>query len=134
MARELSPCGTPAAYRRHKRRGEPVDDACAQAGRDQKNARVEAGREMSGAAFAEAYSASAPIVDDVDPLSEALDNLRIIREALKSGPPHNTIASLSKRRDELVDRIQAIKAAQPEVSVLDELTRKREARRSAPTG
>ena len=23
-----SPCGTVAAYKRHKRRGEPVDDAC----------------------------------------------------------------------------------------------------------
>jgi hypothetical protein len=25
---ELKPCGTPAAYRRHKRNQEPVDDAC----------------------------------------------------------------------------------------------------------
>jgi len=26
-----APCGTPAAYRRHKRRGEPIDDACREA-------------------------------------------------------------------------------------------------------
>ena len=35
-APELRPCGTLAAYRRHKRRGEPVDEACRQeAARDQ---------------------------------------------------------------------------------------------------
>lgn len=33
--RELKPCGTPAAYRRHLRYGEPIDDAC----RDAENAR-----------------------------------------------------------------------------------------------
>lgn len=26
--RKLAPCGTYAAYRRHQRRGEPIDDAC----------------------------------------------------------------------------------------------------------
>jgi hypothetical protein len=30
-APELRPCGTPAAYRRHLRRGEPVDESCRQA-------------------------------------------------------------------------------------------------------
>lgn len=133
MPRELSPCGTPAAYRRHKRNGEPVDDACAQAGRDQKNVRKDAERSDSGAAFAVAAMAE-PAFDDVDPLTEALDNLRIIRAALGSAPPHNTVASLTKRRDELVDRIVEIKASKPEVSVLDELTRKREARRAEASG
>jgi len=28
LARQLSPCGTPAAARRHYRRGEPIDDEC----------------------------------------------------------------------------------------------------------
>ena len=30
--RPLAPCGTPGAYRRHYRRGEPVDEECRQAG------------------------------------------------------------------------------------------------------
>ena len=30
-APELKPCGTPAAYKRHLRRGEPVDESCRQA-------------------------------------------------------------------------------------------------------
>lgn len=33
--RPLARCGTPAAYRRHKRRGEPVDAACQAANRRQ---------------------------------------------------------------------------------------------------
>lgn len=28
MARELRPCGTLAAHSRHRRRGEPIDQAC----------------------------------------------------------------------------------------------------------
>lgn len=44
-----SPCGTFAAYQRHKRKGEAVDDDCAQAARDQKNARKDAKREADSA-------------------------------------------------------------------------------------
>lgn len=29
--RPLKPCGTPAAYRRHQRHGEPIDEPCDQA-------------------------------------------------------------------------------------------------------
>jgi hypothetical protein len=29
--RDVKPCGTTAAYRRHARRGEPIDEACRQA-------------------------------------------------------------------------------------------------------
>lgn len=29
--RALKPCGTVAAYKRHQRKGEPIDDACAAA-------------------------------------------------------------------------------------------------------
>jgi hypothetical protein len=37
-------CGTPGAYRRHKRRHEPVDDACEIAGREHEAARKRAAR------------------------------------------------------------------------------------------
>jgi hypothetical protein len=134
MARELEPCGTPAAYRRHKRKGEPVDEACAEAGRNQKNVRVDAVQAAAGAAVAEAFEVE-PGVDDLDPLEEARDNLRIIRAALRSGPPPNTVAALTKRRDEAVDRIRQIMAETPEVSAFDQLAAKRAARGgSAATG
>ena len=35
-ADRLAPCGTPAAARRHHRRGEPLDEACRQAQRREK--------------------------------------------------------------------------------------------------
>lgn len=37
MTRPLKPCGTIAAYARHKRDNEPIDDACQQAWRNYKN-------------------------------------------------------------------------------------------------
>lgn len=39
MLTRLAPCGSYAAYRRHRRYGEPVDEACQQAARDQWNQR-----------------------------------------------------------------------------------------------
>lgn len=130
MARELAPCGTLAAYRRHKRRGEPVCEACAAVNREDKNGRKDQERFASGSAVRSAVSAE-PDVDDVDALVEAKDNLRIVRAALRSDPPHNTIAALTKRRDELVDRIRLILAETPEVSAFDQLAQRREARRGA---
>lgn len=129
MARPLAPCGTMAAYKRHKRKGEPVDEACAAACRKQKNDRMAAKREASADAVRDAVEA-APSVDanEVDALEEALDNLRIVRAVLRDeGTPANTVAALTKRRDELVDRIGKLReAAKPvEVSVIDELTQRR---------
>jgi len=128
MARELSPCGTLAAYRRHKRNDEPVCDPCAEANRADKNGRKDQERELSGAAFTAALESEAE-VDELDPLAEAKDNLRILRAALRADPPHNTIAALTKRRDEAVDRIRQIMAETPEVSAFDQLASKRAARR-----
>lgn len=39
MLTRLAPCGSYGAYRRHRRYGEPVDEACQQAARDQWNQR-----------------------------------------------------------------------------------------------
>lgn len=136
MAQELKPCGTVAAARRHQRAGEPLDEACAQAIRDEKNGRKDAARSESAEAVRAAVAVE-PDVGDVDPLAEALDNLRIVRAVLRSeGTPANTVAALTKRRDELVDRIERLKAAvvPAEVSLIDELTSRRRDRRSEATG
>ena len=42
--REPAPCGTYAAARRHQRRGEPLDDACAEALREYVRLAVRKGR------------------------------------------------------------------------------------------
>lgn len=135
MPEELKPCGTPAAARRHRRKGEPLCEVCEQAVRDEKNARKQAERDASAAAVADAVTAADPL-DEVDALAEAMDNLRIVRAVLRSGDvPANAVATLTKRRDELVDRIRDLKNDKPsEVSVIDELTKRRRERVAAATG
>jgi hypothetical protein len=74
---------------------------------------------------------------EVDPLAEALDSLQLVRRALHSDQTMpKDIGPLTRRRDELVDRIKGLeKAAAPaEVSVFDELEQKREASRTRNTG
>lgn len=132
MSKQLQPCGTPAAARRHRRAGEPVCDECAQAIRDEKNGRKDAERAESAEMVREAVAAEPP-VEDVDPLAEAMDSLRIVRAVLRDeGTPANTVAALTKRRDELVDRIGRLSAASApaEVSVIDELTSRRSERQA----
>jgi hypothetical protein len=124
MIREVQPCGTSAAYQRHLRRGETVDEACQVAWREQKRERTRVLQTASGASFAAVYAASDP-VGDVDPLEEARDNLRILRAALRADPPANTVSALTKRRDEAVDRIRMLESVKPGLSILDELTSKR---------
>lgn len=136
MARDLKPCGTIAAARRHQRHKEPLCEACEQAVRDEKNARVQRRRDESQASVREAVKAAGP-VETVDPLEEALDNLRIVRAVLRDeGTPANTVAALTRRRDELVDRIQKLREAEApvEVSRIDELTSRRRERRTAASG
>ena len=131
-----SPCGTAAAAKRHRRKGEPLDESCAQAERDEKNARMDALRDHAAEAVREAVRA-APEIEGIDPLEEALDNLRIVRAVLRDeGTLPNTIAALTKRRDELVDRVARLREAQKpaEVSRIDELTNRRRERRAAATG
>lgn len=136
MARELKPCGTDAAFQRHRRRGETPCEPCREAHAAKKRRTDEARRSADAGRVREAVTAAAP-VEQVDPLAEAMDNLRIIRAVLRDeGTPANTLAALTKRRDELVDRIKGLQEATApvEVSVIDELTSRRRERRAAATG
>lgn len=106
-----------------------MDETCAAACRKPKIDGVAAKREASPSAVREVVTAAPPRdATEADPLEEALDNLRIVRAVLRDeGPPADTVATLTKRRDELVDRIGKLReAATPvEVSVIDELTQSR---------
>lgn len=136
MAREPLPCGTEAAYQRHRRAEESPCEPCVIAHRELKATKDRERRAADGEAVREAIDA-APSFEEIDPLAEALDNLRIVRAVLTSeATPANTIAALTKRRDDLVDRIQRLRAAQApvEVSRIDELTSRRRERRAAATG
>ena len=129
VARELKPCGTPAAYRRHLRNDEEPCEACLTAVREDVSHARQERRTASSMAVLDAV-VSAPPVDYVDPLEDARENLRIVKAAMQDAP-HNTIAQLSKRRQELVDYIKELSSADPGVSLKDELAAARDARRSA---
>lgn len=124
MAVVLKPCGTFAAYARHKRNKETPCGPCAQAARDQKNVRVEDGLAESAQVVTLAI-ASEPAVDHVNELDEALENLRIVKAAMGEAPA-NAVAALSKRREELVSWVSRLQDAdKPKVSAFDQLAQRR---------
>ena len=107
MARALQPCGTYAAYRRHTRNGEEACDLCKQAYRDYKNDRN---------GYADGADTSTPTLETAEPLlsapvprDDALENLRIVNEAMTKAAP-NAIPALSKRRQELVEYLNGLNA------------------------
>lgn len=69
----------------------------------------------------------------VNPLAEAHDNLRIVRALLQSGEiPANTVSALTRRRDELVDRIGTLsEGSTREVSALEAIEQRRRDRRKS---
>lgn len=130
MARPPAPCGTFSAYKRHKRKGEPVDDACAEAARNQKNDRVMANR-SAAADVVKLAIVESPEPEPIDELAEARENLRIVKATMNAGVPTG-MAALSKQYADLVALIKRLEAATaPKESKLDELARRRAERRAA---
>lgn len=130
MGRPLAPCGTFTAYKRHKRNGEAVDDACAQAARDQANSR-NAEKSDASADVVKLAIVDAPVVESIDELSEARENLRIVKATMLAGVPTG-MAALSKQYADLVALIRRLEDAEkPKESKLDELARRRAERLAA---
>lgn len=129
MGRPLKPCGTFAAYTRHKKAGEDPCDACMQAMRDQKNERVVAKRRAAGVA-------RLALVPDVEPdvlpdrLEVARDSLGIVEAALKSpDTPGGSIAGLTRRREELVEKVLALsRPVGEELSAIEQFAARRAGR------
>lgn len=135
VARELKPCGTVAAARRHQRAGEELDEACAQAIRDEKNGRVDARRAEDAAAAREAMPPASAEVSRDEVLHEVL---RTLRGQLAEAPPQS-VASIAKQ---IRDTLDAMGAASESVSVkaggVDDIAARRAERaarrRSAASG
>lgn len=101
----LAPCGTYPAYKRHIRRNEPIDDACAAANSEESKA-SQAGAASAMSLRKEEFISQEDEVDlkTLNKLDDALENLRIVRASLKACPP-SAVANLSKRRQELTEYI-----------------------------
>lgn len=130
MARPLAECGTWSAYKRHKARGEPVDDACAQAAREQNQKQRKSERaERSQVVQLAVVETPAPV--EVDELEDAKENLELVKAAMKSATPRE-LAALSKRREELVRRIATMTNASKKQAegggLLDQLAARRSQR------
>lgn len=149
MARELHPCGTWGAYKRHLRRGEKACEPCKHAARernrDSQKARVQA-RENAGfvpdrQAPATGHVSIASLTEEeqeeltLDPVQVAMQDLRQI-EAYMAGPDPvlpTQFTNLSRRREELIDRVRALVPDTEEVDAFDELAKRRESRESKTT-
>ena len=103
MARELQPCGTVAAARRHQRAGEALCEACAQAVRDEKNGRVSERRAGDVEAAREAMPPPSADVDRDEVLHEVL---RTLRGQLAEAPPQS-VASIAKQIRDTLDAMGA---------------------------
>lgn len=122
------PCGTFRAYYRHNKLGEPIDEACAQAARDQANGRNRMQKEEAEERLNDALDREPAVkTAELTELEEALENLRILRATMKVAPP-NAIAALSKRREELTAKIIRLRDGADDKkkgSALDQLTERR---------
>jgi hypothetical protein len=125
MPRELKPCGTPAAYRRHLRNDEDPCDDCKQAHADAENER----NGLRARADDVVELVPPPETDEpLDPIDDARENLRIVNAALYKAVPRE-VPALSKRRQELVAFI-AEHSGKGEATLEDQLAAAREARRA----
>ena len=126
-----APCGTFTAYKRHKRNGEPVDDACAQAARDQKNARKDAERAAAAA------TVPRPANPEPDAMTR-LDVLYALRKRLfnhiDEAAPQNVAPIAGQLRavaSEIADLVgESAEPVDTPESIFDELAQKRSKRAS----
>lgn len=103
MAAGMQPCGTQASAKRHRRLGEPMDEACLQAERDEKNGRVDARRAESAQAARAAMPEPSDGVDRDVVLHEVL---RTLRGQLAEAPPQS-VASIAKQIRDTLDAMGA---------------------------
>jgi hypothetical protein len=104
MARTLAPHGTPAAYARHLRHGEPACADCLSAVREARSSSRNSSRSAQVAAFQSARSQEPVIVGPIDELAESLESRRLIKQAISECTPGEVVA-LSKEWERLASRI-----------------------------
>lgn len=130
MARELKPCGTSAAYRRHLRNGEEACAECKAAVAREKQERLDGDRAVRKvAALVAVEPLTEPEPEVFDPLKDAKENLEIVKAALQEAVPRE-VAALSKRRQELVALIDDLGGVK-EMSLADQLADLRRRRAGA---
>ena len=148
--RSLAPCGTTAAAKRHRRRGEPPCPECKAAERAASKAardRKAAGRPPEAAVGAPvvrtvgqggsvvveqmvAYGATReiPVPTHEDPLESARWRLYKARAALIVAGPRDVASLLNAEAEAVAEISRLTETAKPKVSALDELAARRKRR------
>lgn len=126
MPRALAPCGTDSAFQRHKRRGEPVDEACREAHRRVR--RVQPVEDVDSAdprpvvaLPGGAVSMPSAPAGDVDARAELLANMALVKKAMEAIAEADPlkIVQLSKRHSELVDELVKVSGSRPAADAPD---------------
>lgn len=112
MARPPAPCGTLSAYKRHKRKGETVDQACMAAMKaDSASRRAGVDDDAQSAPIVTLPGGSVEMpaapAGDVDARAELLANMALVKKAMEAIAEADPlkIVQLSKRHSELVDEL-----------------------------
>lgn len=148
--RSLAPCGTTAAAKRHRRRGEApcpecraAERAASKAARDRKAAERPP-EPMNGAPVVQAVGHSdvvvieqvgaygavreVPVPTHEDPLESARWRLHRTRAALMVAAPRDIAGLMAAERDDIAEIARLKETVQPKVSKLDELAARRKRR------
>lgn len=122
MARKVKPCGTPAAFKRHLRAGEEPCEACRRAWNEYKRARRAMDKRSAGQVVALAVAEMPPAESiEIDPLQDLLENYRLVCATMNAGPPPQAVPALSRRRQELAEKIAEMMSTESEMSLADQL-------------
>lgn len=152
--RSLAPCGTTAAAKRHRRRGEPpcpecraAERAASKAARDRKAAERPPEPVVGAPAPAPAVQAvgqsdvvvieqvgaygavrEVPVPTHEDPLESARWRLHRTRAALIVASPRDIAGLMAAEREDVAEISRLTETAEPKVSALDELAARRKRR------
>lgn len=148
----MAPCGTYSAYRRHLRRGEPVDEACRQAQKDRDKGRRKkdgqrrfelrrliASPDSGGERLIQMVAVNSPqevaVGPTMTPLEAARWREKRIRAAMLVATPRD-VAPLAKAHEEAMSAIAALsgETAGKKVNALDQLAAQRARRLAKATG
>lgn len=111
MPRKLSPCGTPAAAKRHRRNGEPLCEECRAAERGEKSERDERKREASRIEIDD----SSVTGDALDELTELRRMYKVLSTHMMDAPPQS-VAAIVRQADAVLVRIKEIEGNSSEQS------------------
>lgn len=131
MGRPKAPCGTDAAYRRHLRNGEPVDDAC-------RKAHTMAGRAhrrspAAGVGDASPGAAAAASDGDGDDMQLIVDTLRKAFKAVAAEDP-TKLAPIAREFRAAVEAARGPVEPPKELTLAEQLAEARAARAARAAG